>query len=481
MTENILTAGVARIDITPPLGFRMQGVLRRVEGADGIDSHLLATALVLADNDNKIVILDCDLIGFDRPLADEIRSNIAAKVGTASTDVLLGATHTHNGPCTARGQNGGPHHIPVRDGEAEELDTYIENLVRQLVGLAALADADRQPARVGAASDQANVALNREEIDPLDGAVLVGRNPDGVTDRSVDVLRVDDLQGNPLAVLVAYAAHPVVMGLTTYLYSQDFPGSVRRIVEGATGAICLYLTGAAGNQACWSFLQSDWGEQQRMGGRVAGAALNAFYQIETRPHEDVRERGMSLSLIALYHKEFQDGQTHQVFHTASGVARVKLQPLPSLEEAEAQHQEALALLKENEVAGEPTIKTVPQKLEEHWTRGVLEKVRAGELEHTLEYPIAGYRIDDFVLLSMPGEPFVEIQLGAKARSKAKHTMFAGYANGIMGYIPVAETVRVGGMSVSSAVRSYNIPAPPTESAVDDVVAAFGGLLEELGL
>ena len=57
MTENILTAGIARIDITPPLGLRMQGAVRRVEGADGIDSNLLATALVLADSDNKIVIV----------------------------------------------------------------------------------------------------------------------------------------------------------------------------------------------------------------------------------------------------------------------------------------------------------------------------------------------------------------------------------------------------------------------------------------
>ena len=29
MTENTLTAGAARIDITPPIGFRMQGIMRR--------------------------------------------------------------------------------------------------------------------------------------------------------------------------------------------------------------------------------------------------------------------------------------------------------------------------------------------------------------------------------------------------------------------------------------------------------------------
>ena len=269
MAENILNAGVARISITPPLGLRMQGAMRRVEGAEGIESNLIATALVLADNDNKIVILDCDLIGFDPPLAEEIRTKIGERVGVVSTDVLLGATHTHNGPCTARGNLGGSHDIPVRDGEIAELDTYIENLVRQLVGLAEMADTGRQPVRVGAGHGKASVAINREEIDVEDGKVLVGRNPEGVTDHSVDVLRVDDLEGDPVAVIVGYAAHPVVMGYFQLLYSQDYPGVVRRIVEDATGATCLFLTGAAGNQACWSFLQSDWGEQQRMAAALA--------------------------------------------------------------------------------------------------------------------------------------------------------------------------------------------------------------------
>lgn len=481
MNGNVLTAGVARLDITPPLGLRLQGAMRRVEGADGIESNLLATALVLADKQTKVVILDCDLVGFDPPLAAEIRQKIGDKVGTSSTNVLLGATHTHNGPCTGRGNLGGSHDVPVREGEIETLDMYIENLVGQLVGLAVLANSDCQPARVGSGSDEANVAINREEIDADDGAILVGRNPDGVSDQSVDVLRIDDLQGNPIAVIVAYAAHPVVMGYFQHLYSQDYPGVVRRIVEKATEATCLFLTGAAGNQACWSFLQNDWGEQDRMGGRIAGAAIKAFYGIETRPHKDIRERGMSLSLIALYHKEFRDGPTHKIFQTAHNVAKVKLQPLPSLNEAEAQLAQASATLKEYQDSGESTVKTVPQQLEVRWAQGVLDKIKAGELEHTIEYQIAGYRIDDFVLLSMPGEPFVEIQIGAKERSKAKHTMFAGYANGIVGYIPVAKTVRQGGMSVSSAVRTYNIPAAPTETAVDDVVAAFGDLLKELGV
>ena len=481
MTENRLSAGVARCDITPPIGFRLQGVMRRIEGMEGIESNLLATALVLADEHTKIVILDCDLVGFDLPLAQRIRVAIAQRVGTQPDNVLLGCTHTHNGPCTARGFLAGPHDVAPKVGEIAALDQYIDNLQLQLVGIASLADDRRQFARVGAGSDHANVAVNREEMDPDSGKVLVGRNPDGTSDRSVDVLRVDDLAGQPIAVLVGYAAHPVVMGFSQCLASQDYPGPVRRIVENATGATCLFLTGASGNQACWSFQQDHWSEQERMGGRIAGAALNSFYQIETRPYKETRERTKSLSQIALYRKAFHDGPTHQILQTASGVATIRLQALPSEDEAEAQVQRERDTLQHLVDAGEPTVLTVPQQLVVRWAENVVKHVQAGDTRPVLEYPIVGFRIDDFVLLGMPGEPFVEIQLATKKRSQATHTMFAGYANGIQGYIPVAETVRQGGMSVSSAVRTYNLPAPPDESAADDVVAAFDKLLTDLAL
>ena len=480
MANLTLTAGVARIDITPPVGFRMQGAMRRIEGSAGIESPLLATALVLADEQTKVVIIDCDLIGFDLPLAEKIRQAIGERVGTPSSHVTVGCTHTHNGPCTSRYNLGGTHDVAAKPGQIEALDAYIENLVRQLAGIASVADSQRRPVRVAAGRSEANVAVNREEIND-DGRVLVGRNPDGVTDRSVDVLRVDDLEGNAIAVIVAYAAHPVVMGYHTYLLSPDYPGVVRRIVEQATGATCLFLTGAAGNQAARSFLQSDWGEQERMGGQIGAAALKAFYEIETRPYKDVRELGKSLSNIALYHKEFHAGPTHHIFKVAAGTANVLLQPLPSAAEAEAQLAEAEATLAQLETEGASTVLTVPQQIVVRWARGVLEKVKSGMTQETISYPLIGYRIDDFVLLGMPGEPFVEIQIGAKQRSKAKHTMFAGYVNGVLGYIPTAETIRQGGMSVSSAVRTYNISAPPVESSVDDVVAALGELLEELGL
>ena len=57
----------------------------------------------------------------------------------------------------------------------------------------------------------------------------------------------------------------------------------------------------------------------------------------------------------------------------------------------------------------------------------------------------------------------------------------GFASGVLAYILVGQTVRQGGMSVSTVARSYNIPAPPMESSVEDVISPICQLLSELNL
>ncbi|MAE67246.1 MAG: hypothetical protein CMJ18_23540 [Phycisphaeraceae bacterium] len=478
MNTRPLTAGVARVDITPPVGFRMQGVMRRIEGAVGVESALLATVLVLADESAKVAIFDCDLIGFDLPLADEIREAVGRRLDIPARCVALGCTHTHNGPCTSRGNLGGVHDVGGDTEERAALDAYIARLKDRLVEIAAQADSRREPARAAAGRGAVAMAINREERTE-DGRVILGRNPEGATDHSVDVLRVDDLDGKPIAVLTGYAAHPVVMGFSTDVFSQDFPGVVRRVVEDVTKATCLYLTGAAGNQACLSFLQDDLGEKQRMGGLVGCEAARVFFEIETRPHEVAREVGASLSSVAFYRKAFRDEPTHRCLVTASREVTVPLQPLPSRQEAEARLAEARSALEKLEASGAPSTATYPARMVADRANLALDKLKAGATRESLTFEIVGFRLDDFVLLGMPGEPFVEIGLRAKARSKFTHTMFAGYCNGILAYWPTAHTVAQGGMAVETAVTTYRIAAPPAAEAAETIVAAFDALLEAL--
>ena len=480
MSEKTLTAGVARIDITPPIGFRLQGIIRRIEPSTGVHMPLHATALVLADGNRKIAIIDCDLVGLDLPLAAEIRGAVADRIGTEPSHVTVACTHTHNSPCTVRDSLAGPHDLAPRPGEVEALDDYVAELVDKLAGVAAAADADRRPARAGAARGEAAVNINREEMMD-DGRVFVGRNPGGVTDHGVDVLRIDDLEGRPISVVCCFAAHPVVMGMDSFLLGPDYPGVVRRIVDQAVGGTTLFLTGAAGNQATVEFLQHDWDEVERIGGVIGCEAAKTAIGIETRPHDVVMETGGSMSNLALYSKRFHDGPTHRVLDVASRTATVPLQPLPSLAEAEANAADAERELAQAVRSGVTVRESVPPLMMARWTKGVLEKVRAGVKQDELVFEIVGYRLDDFVLVALPGEPFVEIALGVKERSKATHTMVAGYGNGNVGYLPSAETVAQGGMAVEASVKTYNISAPPVSETVDIVVAEFGKLLDDLGL
>ena len=92
--KRILTGGVARVDITPPIGFRLQGIMRRIEPSVSVHMPLYATGIVLSDEQKKIVVFDCDLIGMDIPLANEIRQKIVflrtrMQIKVSSTDSLI--------------------------------------------------------------------------------------------------------------------------------------------------------------------------------------------------------------------------------------------------------------------------------------------------------------------------------------------------------------------------------------------------------
>ena len=60
-------------------------------------------------------------------------------------------------------------------------------------------------------------------------------------------MRVDDLGGRPIAILFSYGCHPVTMGPNSHVVSSDFPGTARKIVEGALGGKSLFLQACGGN------------------------------------------------------------------------------------------------------------------------------------------------------------------------------------------------------------------------------------------
>ena len=272
------------------------------------------------------------------------------------------------------------------------------------------------------------------------------------------------------------------MGMDSFLLGPDYPGVVRRIVDQTVGGTTLFLTGCAGNQATIEFLQHDWDEVERIGGVIGCEAAKTAIGIETRPHDVMMEAGGSMSNLALYSKRFHEGPTHRVLDVASRTATVPLQPLPSLAEAEAQAADAERELAEAVRSGVTVRETVPLLLMERWTRGVLDKVRAGVKQDSLVFEIVGYRLDDFVLVRASGRAVRRDRArGQGALQGHQYDGRRATATATSGILPSAETVAQGGMAVEASVKTYNISAPPVSETVDIVVAEFGKLLEDLGL
>jgi hypothetical protein len=93
-----LLAGVARADITPPVGIvhLNWGSQTHIE-AVGIDpAGMTATALVISDGRQKFAMVDIDAL-FVNPFLPAIER--ASKVtGIPAANIRLAATHTHAGP-----------------------------------------------------------------------------------------------------------------------------------------------------------------------------------------------------------------------------------------------------------------------------------------------------------------------------------------------------------------------------------------------
>jgi len=79
-------AGIARVDITPPIGHEMGGYAARKHGATGIHDPLYATVLVIESGGNSIALITCDL-----------RSFVSTRLGK---NTVVSVSHTHSGPHT---------------------------------------------------------------------------------------------------------------------------------------------------------------------------------------------------------------------------------------------------------------------------------------------------------------------------------------------------------------------------------------------
>jgi hypothetical protein len=468
MATGVFRAGVGRVGITPPLTAPHAGWGAQVHVLpDGVEADLWATALVVADGTTTAAWIDLDLVIITRQESDAIRAAVAEALEIPAGAVRVSVTHNHAGPPPSAWDW-------TRQGQ-DALRGYYALLPDYAAGAARVARAAMRPARAAAGSGESAVAVNRREIAP-DGRPVTGVNRAGAIDPQVFVLRIDGQDGKPLAAVVGYTMHPTTLGPTNRLISPDWPGHLKRTVEGLTGAICLFAQGATGDIGPGpDGFTDDVSVVHRLGRQVGCEAARVFLGLQLPAagyrHERVWESGAPLGKWV--RDATPEPEPEPVVRVRSREAPLPLLPQPPLAEAQERVDAAQARLddaRRNGAAAEIEAATFATK------RANMALSRARTYGGPEAFPVVLHllQIGPAVFVGTEGEPFAEIGLEIKSQSPFPGTWFGGYTGGWAGYIPTADAYPRAGYEVDTS------PFAPeaAERLVSETVAALEELQRE---
>jgi hypothetical protein len=399
--------------LSPPWGVELAGwgyYLNRTWRF--IRDHTAATALVFDDGERSAAVLAVDLMYADADFTAAVRREAARHTGIRPEAICVACSHSHNTPTAAFIRGGGEVDVEYKLWAARQAATAV-----------VLAWSGRRTAelRVGKAE--------------LMGWTINRTRENGPVDTRLGVWRVDGADGRPMAALVNFQAHPVVMiGLGAADLSRDWPGQVTDIMEkDIPGLTALYLQGSCGDvnfEAKWH----DAAVCLEPGRAAAAAALAAFDS--ARPVEAPRvgfaERPAVLPTRRWDRAEvLRDRQeaeyrlrTDDTKGWLDGVARVVVN-----------HPARLPERYGGDVG--KALRAVSRFIMEWSDRALADLETRPE---TLTTEVQAFRVGDAWLAANGSELFTTLALDLRRRWPHDDLMIAGYANDSIGYVPDAHDV-----------------------------------------
>ena len=383
-----LRIGVAKVDLTPPIGGAMYGYgARGANVSTGVHDRLWAKILVAEAGGRRVAIATTDLGAFEKSRTRRVKAAIAAATGIEN--VLLMASHTHSSPTLQPDfpTPSDPYHLGVEDG---------------IVAAVVEAASELKPARLDIGWGRLEEGHNRRQV-LADGSVFMlwgnrERKPTSPLDYAVGVVAFDTPAGEPIATLVSFTCHPVVLGPENLELSADYPGAMMAKLEEEIGGQAMFVQGAAGD------INPFWDKTP--------PAEGAFEQM-TRMGEALADEAMRVRRDL--------SSPANVERLSSHSEEVLLEPRWDYEDPAVE-----AALRENEFG---------------W---IFERFRArfpGERVAEINTVLFDDRL---AIGTFPGEFFVEHGLRFKQQSTVRDTLFAGYTNGALGYFPTIRAAAEGG-------------------------------------
>jgi len=232
-----LTGNAKTVVITPPLEWKytLGGYGARMnKPAEAIHDDIKAKALVLKEKDRKYIIITMDILGIPPNVKPMVIEKLDDPSWTAE-NILILPSHSHTSlemfALNDRNIFGNPA-LGIFQPQ------LLEFIVEKLAGLIRETDTDLKPVMVGTQQKKLD-GLNRN------------RRGDNWNDNELTVTRVDLAEGQPLAVLVNWTAHPTITDENDMWLSAEWPGFMQRELEQwiGNGVMAMYYNGAEGDQS----------------------------------------------------------------------------------------------------------------------------------------------------------------------------------------------------------------------------------------
>ncbi len=411
--EHNLRVGVNKVNITPgePTWFNAY----RARQSEGVHDSLYHRILILDDGSTQFYLISSDLSAIRFTIYKRLCDELNQRYGIEPYQVWWAATHTHAAPMV------GPRELltvmrPWREWHPPNPD-YSEFVLRELIDGIEQARQKMEPARLGIGTGMSFANINRRAED-VDGSISLGYNPDRPVDRQIGVLRFERPDRTLIATVANYAIHGTVTNGRNMLVGGDVPGIVAEYVEQQTGALLLFINGAAGNIAPL----------------YSGTMYDGHYGHITEFN------------VTLGDKIIEAGR-----EIGKSTERVRL-------------------------ALDRRFIETPKRPGFGWVESLDEYLRVTSTGDTLvRVPISYLKINrDVAIWSAPVELFCQIAMNVRNRSPFLHTFYFGYANGALGYLPVRSAFSEGGYEANRVT--------PFTPAVEDnitqgVLTYLWGILE----
>ncbi|ABW01882.1 hypothetical protein [Caldivirga maquilingensis] len=386
----VIEASYSKVNITPPIGLRLGGYAHRLgKPSNRVHDDLYARLLLLSSGDVEVIIIQMDLLGLYSRDASLIRRSVSKVTGVKEDNVIVASTHTHSAPETIIPM--WPNTLPYSGEERVKYNDWFTGVVGKLTEAAGrLNGTERVELSIGA-GEVGELCFNRS----FKGGLISGESP---------ILMVKFNKGK--VALINYPCHPVCN--TDLGFSADYPGVTYEVLL-SNGVESMFLTGAAGDI---DPIKKGRGFMNYLGYSLSSSVIKALNSLKpTAPVISVKGIKVTLPLRTV-----------------------------NREEAELRYEEALRRVKAK--GGLPSEPTESIWVDEDYLTLMYsdEEYEVSKDNRSLiETEVNLVRIGDLLMVTIPGEPFIESALtisNAAEGTGFRETMVVGYVNDYVGYIPI---------------------------------------------